>query len=216
MKFKATKKQQKMLRQLDGDSDGKAIYKPKEINSPNNNKPKVEKGENNSAKKGICSKCGKWGSHISEECTSDESSKKSEEANLATSGNSGTSGRTVQKISRNSYIKDSDIEEDCQYIYEENRIKAMDVSGKDYTFYGNYSRRAQEPDLREGFDQDTGRVRNTGSDLDSVASGHVSTYFAAGRGKVRDDSDDDDGNSEVTDDTSDQESTAQDDQLRPR
>ena len=29
LKFKATKKQQKMLRQLDGDTDGKAICKPK-------------------------------------------------------------------------------------------------------------------------------------------------------------------------------------------
>jgi hypothetical protein len=44
----------------------------------------------------------------------------------------------------------------------------------------------------------------------------VSAYFAAGRGKVRDDSDDDVKDSEVTVDTSDQESTAQDDQSRPR
>jgi hypothetical protein len=94
----------------------------------------------------------------------------------------------------------------------------MDVSGKDYAFYANYSRRAQEPELREGFDQDIGRVRDTGSDSDSVASGHVSAYFAAGRGKVHDDSDedDDDDDSVLTDHTSDQESTIQDDQSRPR
>jgi hypothetical protein len=49
-----------------------------------------------------------------------------------------------------------------------------------------------------------------------VASGHVSAYFAAARGKVRDEDDDDDDGSVVTDDTSDQESTVHDDQLRPR
>jgi hypothetical protein len=97
LRFKATKKQQKLLRQLDGDSDGKANYKPEEINPPNNNKSKGEKGEKNSAKKGKCSKCGKWGSHTAEECTSEEATKKSEEANLTTTGTSRSSGRTVQK-----------------------------------------------------------------------------------------------------------------------
>ena len=51
-----------------------------------------------------------------------------------------------------------------------------------------------------------------------MASGHVSAYFAAARGKVKDedDDDDDDDSSVVTDDTSDQESMAQDDQSRSR
>ena len=102
------------------------------------------------------------------------------------------------------------------YLHEENRIKAMDVSGKDYAFNANYSRSAQEPELREGFDQDTGRVRDTGSDSDSVASCHESAYFAAARRKWRDNSDDSDEDSEATEDTSDHESTAQDDQSRPR
>ena len=106
--------------------------------------------------------------------------------------------------------------EDCLYLREENRIKAMDVSGKDYAFYANYSRRAQASELREGFTQVIGRVKDTESDTDSVASGHVSAYFAAARGKVRDEDDDDDDGSVVTDDTSDQESTVHDDQLRPR
>jgi hypothetical protein len=124
----------------------------------------------------------------------------------------------VQKNSRTWYSEDSDNEDDCLYLHEENRIKAMDFSGKDYAFYANYSRSAQQPDFREGFDQDIGRVRDTGSDSDSVASCHVSAYFAAGRGKVRDDSydDNDDDNSVVTDHTSDQESTVQYDQSRPR
>jgi hypothetical protein len=66
-------------------------------------------------------------------------------------------------------------------------------------------------------DQDRGRVKDTRSDLDSVASGHVSPYFAAGRGKVRNDNDDDDDDfSVVMDHTSDQESTVQDEQSRPR
>jgi hypothetical protein len=49
-----------------------------------------------------------------------------------------------------------------------------------------------------------------------VASGHVSAYFAAGQGKVRNDShvDDEDDDSVVTDHTSDQEITVQDDQSR--
>ena len=76
---------------------------------------------------------------------------------------------------------------------------------------------AQRTELREGFTQDIGRVKDTESDSDSVASGHVSAYFAAARGKVKDeDDDDDDDSSVVTDDTSDQESTAQDDQSRSR
>jgi hypothetical protein len=36
-------------------------------------------------------------------------------------------------------------------------IKAMDVSGEDYAFYANYSRKAQELEFREGFNQDIGR-----------------------------------------------------------
>ena len=81
----------------------------------------------------------------------------------------------------------------------------MDVWGIDYAFCANYSRRAEEPELRQDFDQDIGHVRDTGSDSDSVASGHVTAYFAAGRGKVRDDSDDDDDDDDsvVTDHTSD-------------
>jgi hypothetical protein len=46
-----------------------------------------------------------------------------------------------------SYIDDSDNEEDCLYIHEENRIKAMDVSGKDYAYFANYTRKAQESEL---------------------------------------------------------------------
>ena len=90
----------------------------------------------------------------------------------------------------------------------------MDVSGKDYAFYANYLRRAQESELREGFDQDIGRVKDTWSDEDSVASGHVSAYFVASRGKVRDDNDDDDEDEESvgTDDDSDEEETLLDDQ----
>ena len=42
------------------------------------------------------------------------------------------------------------------------------------------------------FELDVGRDRDTGSDSDSVASGHVTAYFAAGQGKVHDDSDEDD------------------------
>ena len=93
----------------------------------------------------------KVGSHTAEECTSDESPKKSEEANLATSGNSGTSGRTVQKNSGKSYIEDSDNEEDCLYLHEENRIKAMDVAGKDYAFYANYSKKGTRVGTPRGF-----------------------------------------------------------------
>jgi hypothetical protein len=92
----------------------------------------------------------------------------------------------------------------------------MDVSGKNYALFANYSKREQESELQEGFDQDIGRVRDTGSDSDSVASSPVSAYFVAGRGRVRDDSDDDDDDSVVTDHISDQESTVQDDQSRPR
>jgi hypothetical protein len=192
IKFKANKKKQQMLRQLDGDSAGKVNYKSKEINSPNNNKSKGKRSEKNSGKKGKCSKCGKWRSHTAEECTSGESPKKSEEANMALAGNYGSPGRIVQKNSELRYTGDSDNEEDCLYFHEENRIKAMNVSGKNSAFYANYSRRAQEPELREGFEQDIGRVRDTGSDSDSVASGHVSANFAAGRRKVRDESDEND------------------------
>ena len=102
---------------------------------------------------------------------------------MASTGKSGSPERIVQKNSASRYNDDSDNEEDCLYLHEENRIKAMDVSGKDYAFYANYSRRAQESELREGFDQDTGRVRDTGSDSDSVASCHESAYLAAARRK---------------------------------
>ena len=61
---------------------------------------------------------------------------------MATTGNNGSPGRIVQKILGSRYNEDSDNEDDCLYIHEENRIKAMDVSGKDYAFYANYSRRA--------------------------------------------------------------------------
>ena len=136
---------------------------------------------------------------------------------MATTANNGSPGMIVQKILGSRYNEDSDNEDDCLFIHEENRIKAMDVSGKVYAFYANYSRRAQQSELREGFTQDIGRVKNTESDSDSVASGHVPAYFAAARGKVKDeDDDDDDDSSVVTDDTSDQESTAQDDQSRSR
>ena len=85
----------------------------------------------------------------------------------------------------------------------------MDVSAKDYAFFANYSRKAQDSELREGFGQDIGRVKNTLSDDDSVASSYASAYFAMARGKVRDDDDDDDDDEEsvVTDDDSDQEMT---------
>ena len=87
LNFKATKKQQKMLRQLDGDSDNKSNSQPKNKDSQNNNKSQSKKGNKNSAKKGKCSKCGKWGSHTAEECTTDESTKKTEEVNMATAAN---------------------------------------------------------------------------------------------------------------------------------
>ena len=80
----------------------------------------------------------------------------------------------------------------------------MDVTGKDYVYYANYSRRAQESELGEAFDQDIGRVKDTESASDSVVSGHVSVYMAAASGKVIDDQDDDgDDDSVVTDDDSD-------------
>ena len=66
---------------------------------------------------------------------------------MALTGNSGSPGRIVQKNLGSRYTEDSHNEEDCLYLHEENRIKAMDVSGKDYAFYANYSRRAQEPEL---------------------------------------------------------------------
>ena len=67
LKFNATKKQQKKLRPLDGDSA---------------NAPSKDKDSNKiSGKKGKCSKCGKWGSHTAEECTSEESPKQTEEVN---------------------------------------------------------------------------------------------------------------------------------------
>ena len=59
---------------------------------------------------------------------------------MATTGNNGSQGRIVQKILGSRYNVDSDNEHDCLYIHEDNRIKAMDVSGKDYAFYANYSR----------------------------------------------------------------------------
>ena len=176
LKFKANKKQQKLLRQLDGDSDGNSNSKPKEPDSPNSNKSKGKRGQKNSGKKGKCSNCGKWGSHTAAECTAAESPKKTEAANMASTGKSGSPGRIVQKNLGSRYNDDSDNEEDFLYLHEENRIKAMDVSGKDYAFYANYSRRVQEPELREGFDEDTGRVRDTGSDSDSVASCHESAW----------------------------------------
>ena len=92
----------------------------------------------------------------------------------------------------------------------------MDVSGKDYAYYANYSRRAQESELREAFDHDIGRVKDTASDSDSVASGHVSVFMTVARGKVRGDQNDDDEDSVVTDDDSDQKVTIVDDQSRPR
>ena len=79
------------------------------------------------------------GSHTAEKCTSDKPPEKIEEANLATTGNNGSPGRTAQKILGSRYVKDSDNEEDCLYLHEENRIKAIDVSGKDYAFFANYS-----------------------------------------------------------------------------
>ena len=60
LKFKATKKQQKMLRQLDGDSDNKSNSSSKDKDSNKNNKSQGEKCNENSGKKGKCSKCGKW------------------------------------------------------------------------------------------------------------------------------------------------------------
>jgi hypothetical protein len=104
LKFKATKKQQKMLRQLDGDSDGKFNTQQKDNDSQKNIKSKGKKGTKNSGKKGKCSKCGKWGSHTAEECTSDESPKKTEEANMATTGINGYPGRSVQKLLGSRYI----------------------------------------------------------------------------------------------------------------
>jgi hypothetical protein len=78
LKFKATKKQQKMLRQLDGDSIGPANNKKnKEGNVSKDNKCNGKKDQKNSVKKGKCSNCGKWGSHTAKECTSEESPKKS-------------------------------------------------------------------------------------------------------------------------------------------
>ena len=44
LKFKATKKQQKMLRPLDGDSDNKSNYSPKDKDSSKNNKSQGKKG----------------------------------------------------------------------------------------------------------------------------------------------------------------------------
>ena len=97
LKFKANKKQQKMLRQLDGDSDSKSNTQQKDNYSQKNIKSKGNKGTKNTGKKGKCSKCGKWGSHTAEECTSDESPKKTEEANMATTGINGSQERSVRK-----------------------------------------------------------------------------------------------------------------------
>ena len=52
LKFKATKKQQKMLRQLDGDSDGNNNNKNKEGNSVKENKSNSKKTQKNSGRKG--------------------------------------------------------------------------------------------------------------------------------------------------------------------
>ena len=142
LKFKALKKQQKMVRQMDGDSDNKSNSSPKDKDSNKNNNSQGKKGNKNS-------KCGKWGSHTAEECTAEESPKKTEEANMETTGNNESPGRIVQKISGSRYNEDSDNEEDCLYLHEENRIKTMDVSGKDYAFHAHYSRRAQQSELRE-------------------------------------------------------------------
>jgi hypothetical protein len=91
--FKATKKQQKMLRQLDAHSDGQANHKKnKEANSSKDSKSNSKKGQKDSVKKGKCSKLGKWGSHTAEKCTSDESQKKNKEANMASTENSGSPG----------------------------------------------------------------------------------------------------------------------------
>ena len=70
---------------------------------------------------------------------------------MASTGSSGSPRKIVKKISGSRYSEDSDNEDDCLYLYEENRIKAMNISGKDYAFHANYSRRAQESELHEGF-----------------------------------------------------------------
>jgi hypothetical protein len=51
LKFKANKKQQKLLRQMDRDSDGKINSKPKEAYSPNSNKSKGKRGQKNLVRK---------------------------------------------------------------------------------------------------------------------------------------------------------------------
>jgi hypothetical protein len=61
---------------------------------------------------------------------------------MASTGNSRSLEITVQKILETRHMEDSDNEDDfCIFT------KKMDVSGKDYAFYANYSRRAQESEL---------------------------------------------------------------------
>ena len=70
LKFKASKRQIKMLRQLDG--DGNKSEKNKGKDSKNNKKNfKSKNTSNDKGKKQQCSKCKKWGSHTAEECTAD-------------------------------------------------------------------------------------------------------------------------------------------------
>ena len=52
LKFKANKKQQKLLRQLDGDSNGNSNSKPKEAGSPSSNKSKGKRGQKILVRKG--------------------------------------------------------------------------------------------------------------------------------------------------------------------
>ena len=70
---------------------------------------------------------------------------------MASTANNVSSGRTVQKNLGSRYIDDSDNEEDCLYLHEENPIKAMDVLGKDYANYANCLRRAQKVGTPRGF-----------------------------------------------------------------
>jgi hypothetical protein len=76
----------------------------------------------------------------------------------------------------------------------------MDVTGKDYAYFANYFKRVQQSELGDGLDEGIGPVKDTESDSDLLASGHVSVYLAVARGKVIGEKDDDnDDESVVTD-----------------
>ena len=216
LKFKANKRQIKMLRQLDADKDKAENDKGKNVTSGNKNSKSNNKS-NNRGKKQQCSKCKKWGSHTAEECTSDNKSITSEEANVAEIGNAGSHGRTVQKISKQDYNMDSDEEEGTLYLHQENRIKAQEVTADEYAYYANYGEAAKESELGWSSGKALGRVRGYDSDTMSETNGCETACFAHKGDSRGDGSENDDDDSVITDDgEEDVEVTAVDDQQRPR